>query len=40
MITLSAHEICWSNEETLGMYKNFNKRLDLYAKLKNSLAAI
>lgn len=24
-------------EETLGMYKNFNKRLDLYAKLKKQL---
>ena len=24
-------------EETLGMYKNFNQRLDLYAKLKKQL---
>ena len=24
-------------EETLGMYKNFNKRLELYAELKNKL---
>ena len=26
-------------EETLGMYKNFNKRLDLYAKLKKQLGS-
>ena len=24
-------------EATLGMYKNFNKRLELYAELKNKL---
>lgn len=26
-------------EETLGMYKNFNKRLELYAELKEKLGA-